>query len=437
MQNKFITLLLPAVIGFHVIAAQQMVWELVPPRETKEPTEKEKEYRSLFKDEKYYLGSGSHPSPRSGFTAWQTDPNTIWLFGGMGYSENGEWGLFSDLWQYLVNENKWTLVDGSGNKPVMASPQGTKPAPRRKATGWNTPDGKLWLMGGMQLNDTDHFDDLWEFDLGQREWSRIRGKSEFNQPGVWGEQKKESLESIPGSRSSGARWTDHDGNLWLYGGQSYNYRTSEDELYEDLWKYEPGKSRWVWSNGSSSANDHNRLPRVSPSARKAALTWMSNNVFWMYGGMGLDSLGTQTGYLSDLWFFDSAKNGWVLAQGSTKTGQNALMGAESGNARSPVPLTPGFRQNSASWTDKEGNLWLFGGQNVFSDRLISIENLLWKFEVEKRFWSFRQIPDPPEITGDIVAFGTGENVILIGGTKYNQNSHAAYPVLEIWRLVTE
>jgi len=45
---------------------------------------------------------------------------------------------------------------------------------------------------------------------------------------------------------------------------------------------------------------------------------------------------------------------------------------------------PGGRQFAVSWTDKSGNLWLFGGNGV--DAIVGYLNDLWKFDGTNWTW---------------------------------------------------
>jgi hypothetical protein len=56
-------------------------------------------------------------------------------------------------------------------------------------------------------------------------------------------------------------------------------------------------------------------PGNIPGGRYSAVTWTgSNGNFWIFGGTGLDSTGTQ-GELNDLWKFNPATNMWTWMGG--------------------------------------------------------------------------------------------------------------------------
>jgi hypothetical protein len=59
---------------------------------------------------------------------------------------------------------------------------------------------------------------------------------------------------------------------------------------------------------------------------------------------------------NDLWFFDGKT--WTWMSGSSSANQLGSYG-EKGE---PLPSNiPGARNAAISWTDKDGNLWMFGG----------------------------------------------------------------------------
>ena len=49
---------------------------------------------------------------------------------------------------------------------------------------------------------------------------------------------------------------------------------------------------------------------------------------------------------------------------------------------------PGARQNSTTWTDNAGNLWLFGGNGYSSTTSIGFLNDLWKYDITANKWTW-------------------------------------------------
>src|ERR1017187_2776702 len=51
-------------------------------------------------------------------------------------------------------------------------------------------------------------------------------------------------------------------------------------------------------------------------------------------------------------------------------------------------IIPGERDNAASWTDNNGNFWLFGGNGLTSSFLLSTLNDLWEFKPSINEWAW-------------------------------------------------
>jgi hypothetical protein len=138
----------------------------------------------------------------------------------------------------------------------------------------------------------------------------IPSRNVVNQTGVYGTQGVAAATNVPGARWSSAAWTDAGGNLWLFGGQGYD-STGNGSL-SDLWEFKGGQ--WIWVKGPASVSQAGIYgltpgpiiyPYVGngPGSRFAPGYWIDNkNQFWIFGGQGFDSVGTNgNGLLSDLW----------------------------------------------------------------------------------------------------------------------------------------
>ena len=68
---------------------------------------------------------------------------------------------------------------------------------------------------------------------------------------------------------------------------------------------------------------------------------------------------------------------WI--DGSYLVNQNGVYSETIGN-------TPGARENSVSWVDDNGDLWLFGGEGYDSAGTESYLNDLWKFDGTNWIW---------------------------------------------------
>jgi N-acetylneuraminic acid mutarotase len=220
-------------------------------------------------------------------------------------------------------------------------------------------------------------------------------------PGTYPTLGTSSAESSPGSRESSVSWTDRDGNLWLFGGEGFDSAGIAGDL-NDLWQFLPSTEEWAWMGGEKSLPRANEgwpgvygtrgasSPKNSPGGRKGASGWTDRaGNLWLFGGYGFDSEGTQ-GSLNDLWEYDPLAMTWVWKNGTSTVpaagkGQPGVYGdlgiADSAN-------TPGARSGANSWTDLNGNLWLFGGVGYDSTGSAGSLNDLWMMDPSAAKWTW-------------------------------------------------
>lgn len=169
-------------------------------------------------------------------------------------------------------------------------------------------------------------DDLWVFDPAQGahgEWAWMGGSKAVRASGVYGTKFKFAPGNMPGSRYEAVVWTEESGKVWLFGGQGYDSAGDEGYL-NDLWVFDPAEGahgEWAWMGGS----------KTVPVSCTAGYAWCGRA-----GGYGAQ------------YHFAAASN-------------------------------PGGRVSSATWTDKNGNLWLLGGQGYDADGTEGVLNDLWEF----------------------------------------------------------
>jgi N-acetylneuraminic acid mutarotase len=104
---------------------------------------------------------------------------------------------------------------------------------------------------------------------------------------------------------------------------------------------------------------------------------------WLFGGVGLDSKGTY-GALNDLWEFSPEARTWTWVSGSSTANAQAVFGTKGVAAASN---DPGGRENSLTWIDSSGNLWLFGGESPDSGDLVAL-NDLWEYRPTAKTWTW-------------------------------------------------
>ncbi|MFX1275597.1 MAG: kelch repeat-containing protein [Promethearchaeota archaeon] len=186
----------------------------------------------------------NYPGGRENAVSWTDSDDNLWLFGGYGCPEYGDWGYLNDLWKY--DGVNWTWMSGSKSCGVSGV-HGTKGIPnianfpgcRKNSISWTDSDDNLWLFGGWQSLDQrcwGHLSDLWKYD--GVNWTWMSGKKTNGVYGIYGMKGIPNTETHPGGRESAISWTDSDDNLWLFGG--YGCPEYGDWGYlNDLWKCDP------------------------------------------------------------------------------------------------------------------------------------------------------------------------------------------------------
>ena len=81
----------------------------------------------------------------------------------------------------------------------------------------------------------------------------------------------------------------------------------------------------------------------------------------------------------------TAPNEWTWMGGSSTGNQPGVYGKLGTPAAGNIP---GGRDNAASWTDKNGNFWLFGGEGYDTNGNFGYLNDLWEFNPSKGEWTW-------------------------------------------------
>jgi len=147
-------------------------------------------------------------------------------------------------------------------------------------------------------------------------------------------------------------------------------------------------TNWVWESGSESANSPGSYETQGtasvtsqPSGRYGAMSWIdSTGQFWIFSGAG---------GVNDMWAFNTGTLQWTWERGG-----NGLSGAVAGtypaspNLPASATNLPGQRNSAATWVDKTGNLWMFGGYGTDSNGLIGYMNDMWSFSPSTKWWAW-------------------------------------------------
>ena len=224
--------------------------------------------------------------------------------------------------------------------------------------------------------------------------------------GHYGTLGTPSLDNAPSGRTEAATWTDGRGHLWLFGG----FLTQGSQLYtmNDLWEFAPETGEWTWQGGSSSppcsivqSNMQCAQPGVYgtrgapaagnfPGGRDSAASWTDKDgKLWLYGGSGFDSMG-QWGELNDLWQFDPDTKQWTWENGdATLPGTGHGDPGVYGTMGTPAAgNNPGGLSTAFTWTDGNGNGWLFGGLGFDGNGIVGLPNNLWEFNASHDEWAW-------------------------------------------------
>jgi hypothetical protein len=360
--------------------------------------------------------AGNTPGARVWASTWTDAAGNFWLFGGLGPASAGKEGYLNDLWKY--SQGQWTWVSGSdgfnqaGAYGTLgtAAPDNT-PGARVEGSTWTDAAGNFWLFGGVGADSTGgpggDLNDLWKYSGG--EWTWMSGSNIANQNGTYGTMGTPAPGNTPGARTSAVSWADACGNLWLFGGEGYD-SAGNLGIFNDLWKYSGGE--WTWMSGSNIVDQNGTYgtlgtpaPGNVPGSRADAVAWtdQSGNL-WLFGGEGNDLNGLlceETAgpcNLNDLWEYSGGE--WTWMGGSNAIDQPGIYGTQGVAAADNVP---GARWLAVSWTDPQGNFWLFGGIGV-AGTVFGDLNDLWKYSGGR--WTWMSGANLPGQTGSYGTLGT-------------------------------
>lgn len=166
------------------------------------------------------------------------------------------------------------------------------------------------------------------------------------------------------------------------------------------------QGEWTWEGGSSQLGSATSpcgygpnsvgvegvygtlgVPSTSnvPGSRRDTASWtdMGGN-FWIFGGTGFTGTGA-CAVLNDLWRFNPATHQWTWIGGSSNP-LNYQVGVYGAMGRFAAANVPGSRDEAVTWTDRMGDLWLFGGFGYDSAGTQGQLNDLWMFSTLLRQW---------------------------------------------------
>jgi hypothetical protein len=148
----------------------------------------------------------------------------------------------------------------------------------------------------------------------------------------------------------------------------------------------PGE--WTWMGGTDTVNSPGvygsqgvSSPLNNPPGTYEGSEWTdAQGNFWMYGGESMH------GWSNDLWKFDLTTKQWTWIKGSGGLPDQMPVYGIKGVAN--INNSPGERMTSASWTDNQGDLWLFGGGGYQGPGWGGIYQDLWKYNILSNMWTW-------------------------------------------------
>ncbi len=265
---------------------------------------------------------------------------------------------------------------------------------------WTGKDGRFWYFESHYRdagNGASWGSDLWCYDPAIEQWAWVKGPAAPNHSGHYGIQGVESPDNLPPARGFGAAsWTDTSGGLWMFGGYAY---IGNDVYYADLWRYDPVTNNWTWMSGPQQPDmapvwgeQGVPAPANQPGSRHEIIaTWVDqSNDLWLFGGMYFDN-GLPIG--SDLWRYSIEDNVWTWMKGPNtpwSPGTYGIRGVED------PQNSPAARWAATTWTDRHGDLWLFGGRR--SNNWVEDLNDMWRYRPSTNNWTWMN--GPPGIVSD-------------------------------------
>lgn len=334
------------------------------------------------------------PGGRWGSASWTDANGNLWLLGG--WNNSGPNQHWNDLWEFLPSIGQWAWVGGSNVANAagvygvqgVAAP-GNSPGGRTYAAHWVDASGNFWLYGGEGIDIAGSYgwlSDLWQYSPSSGQWTWISGADTTQATAVYGTQGVAAAANTPGLRAFAATWTDASGNLWLFGGNGFDYTTYTMFDFNDLWKYSPSSGQWTWVSGSSTVNatavygTQGVASAASvPGARVAGPAWTdSSGNLWLFGAGHDHADGISADFFNDLWKFSPSSGQWTWVAGSSAENGAGVYGTQGVAA---VANLPGARTTPASWTDGS-NLWFYGGNGYDSAGTYGDMGDLWKYPIQ-------------------------------------------------------
>lgn len=143
---------------------------------------------------------------------------------------------------------------------------------------------------------------------------------------------------------------------------------------------------WTWMKGTNTLNSNGvfgikGVPDTAnyPPGLYEACSWTDTaGNFWLFGG----AISNFSNY-NTLWKYSHQNNMWTWINGSNVIDDLGSYGIKSVPSSANCPPSRGY--GIMSWTDKNNNLWLYGGFNSLGG--IEFQDL-WKYDISTNEWTW-------------------------------------------------
>ncbi|HLP18840.1 MAG TPA: hypothetical protein VK174_00990, partial [Chitinophagales bacterium] len=318
-----------------------------------------------------------------GIFTWVTPDNHLWMYGGYRSHMFG-----CRLWQYDPAINQWAwMTDSTGyaaNHGTLGVPSPTNSPGQRyeNNTCWVDSAGDLWMYGGAYIFSINMnlYKDMWKYTRSTGLWTWMSGSNVSNSlPGSLGTIGVPSVNNYPPGRMSNFFWKENNGNFRMSGGgRSSTSVGGVSSFRQDDWRFNPTTLEWTRLNGAGTFDnspeawvnhcDTSEENQEGATYENRAVWKICDDIVMNYNG-GIDS------FSNSLWAYVTTTHQWIKISEALYPGRRGTKGVAS-------PLNfPTHRLGPASFKDKQGNLWLFGG---WSPIFVTTPyfNDMWKYEVD-------------------------------------------------------
>jgi hypothetical protein len=285
----------------------------------------------------------------------------------------------NDLFKLDVEYKQWSTITTLGLLPSA-----------RESHSMTSTYRYLWVFGG--ISNAERVNDLWSFSKEKLEWT---------QPATAG--TRPSARSHHSMSSTGS-------NLWVYGGCNCVPVTTCALVTDVFWKLSTTTHTWTQVN-------------PAPGPRYAHSMTSSDGFLWLFGGATMMQVDWYNDPLqSDLWKFTPGTLQWTL-----------------------VPSAGGIYPNrrfNAVLTSNGGNLWLFGGQCLYSGGAycelgVCFFDDTWSFSLVTLTWTKINPTgtNPKARVSHQIASISGNAILLFGGIVRASTTEQGQ-TNDVWHLST-